>query len=473
MIGSRTEGPDLRRPTLLVSVLASFLTPFMASSVNIALPTIGREFGTDAVVLGWVATAYLLAATAFLLPFGRLGDLHGRRRIFLSGTLAYTAASLLCGLAPSIAWLIGLRALQGAAAAMIFATGVAMITSVFPPGERGRALGITVAAVYLGLALGPTLGGVLTQQLSWRSLFLANVPLGLTIAAVLTWRLRADWAEARGESFDRVGTVVLAAALTLLMLGTPQIGRGGLWLLGAGGVLLLAFVWWERRVPHPLIDVTLFLTSRVFAYSNLAALINYAATFAVTFLLSLYLQVVKALSPQAAGLVLVAQPLVMAACSPFAGRLSDRIEPRTVASAGMGVIALALGLLTSLGEATPLVAIVGMLAVLGVGFGFFASPNTNAVMGSVERRNYGVASATLATMRLAGQTLSMGVATLIFAVAVGRVPIFSIPPQAFMQSLRAAFLVFSALCVLGVLASLARGAVPRGESAAPRTTEGA
>jgi EmrB/QacA subfamily drug resistance transporter len=440
--------------------------------VNIALPTIGREFGTDAVLLGWVATAYLLAATAFLLPFGRLGDIHGRRKVFLSGTLAYTAASLLCGLAPSIAWLIGLRALQGAAAAMLFATGVAMITSVFPAGERGRALGITVAAVYLGLALGPTLGGVLTQQLSWRSLFLANVPLGLVIAAVLTWRLRADWAEARGESFDRVGTVVLAAALTLLMLGTPQIGHGGLWLLAAGAAALVAFVWWERRVTHPLIDVRLFRTSRVFAYSNLAALINYAATFAVTFLLSLYLQVVKALSPQAAGLVLVAQPLVMAACSPFAGRLSDRMEPRTVASAGMGLIAVALALLTSLGASTPLPAIVGMLAVLGVGFGFFASPNTNAIMGSVERRHYGVASATLATMRLAGQTLSMGVATLIFAVAVGRVPLFSIPPRAFMHSLRAAFLVFSGLCVLGVLASLARGTVARGEAAPRPTTAG-
>jgi EmrB/QacA subfamily drug resistance transporter len=452
---------DLRRPTLLVSVLASFLTPFMAASVNIALPTIGREFGADAVLLGWVATAYLLSATALLLPFGRLADILGRRRIFLHGTLAYTAVSLLCGLAPSVAWLIALRAAQGAAAAMIFATGVALITSVFPAGERGRALGISVASVYLGLALGPSLGGVLTQQFGWRSLFLINVPLGLAIAGVLAWRLTGEWAEARGEKFDRLGTGILATGLTLLMLGTPLAGRGGIWLLVAGGLVLLGFVRWERRVAHPLIDLTLFVRSPVFAFSNLAALINYAATFAVTFLLSVYLQVVKALSPQAAGLLLVAQPLVMAACSPFAGRLSDRVQPRTVASAGMAITAAGLGLLASLGAETPLPTVVATLALLGVGFGFFSSPNTNAVMGSVGRRDYGVASATLATMRLAGQTLSMGVATLIFALMVGRVPVTSIPPDALVRSLRLAFLVFTLLCCAGVLASLARGTVAR------------
>jgi EmrB/QacA subfamily drug resistance transporter len=453
---------EARRAALLVTLLASFVTPFMASSVNIALPTIGREFGADAVLLSWVATAYILAAAALLLPFGRLADIRGRRRVFLWGSLAYTVASVACGLAPSIGWLIALRAVQGAAVSTIFATSTALLTSVFPPGERGRVLGINVAAVYIGLALGPSLGGVMTQQFGWRSLFLANLPLGLTIALFLAWRLHGEWAEAQGESFDLVGTLVLAATLTLLMLGTPEIGRARGWLLLPGALGLGAFVLWERRARHPLLDVRLFTESPVFAFSNLAALINYAATFAVTFLLSFYLQVVKALGPQAAGLVLIAQPLVMAACSPFAGRLSDRIQPRTLASAGMGLTALGLALLTTLGPTTPLPAIMATLGLLGLGFGLFSSPNTNAVMGAVQRRYYGVASATLGTMRLAGQMVSMGLASLIFALVMGRVPIAAARPEDFLQSLRAAVLLFTLLCVLGIFASLARGRVAPG-----------
>jgi len=456
---------DARRAALLVTLLASFLTPFMASSVNIALPSISREFGADAVRLAWVATAYLLAAAALLLPFGRLADIHGRRRIFFWGTLAYTAASLACGLAPSLGALIGLRALQGAAASMIFATSIALLSSVFPPEERGRVLGINVAAVYLGLALGPSLGGVLTEQLGWRSLFLANVPLGLAIALLLARRLRGEWAEARGERFDLAGTLILGTALSLLMLGTPEVGRAGGWLLPAGVGGLVAFVAWERRVRHPLLDIGLFVRNPVFAFSNLAALINYAATFAVTFLLSLYLQVVKALGPQAAGLVLIAQPLVMAACSPFAGRLSDRVQPRGVASAGMALTAVGLALLTALGPRTPLPAIVATLGLLGVGFGLFSSPNTNAVMSAVERRHYGVASATLGTMRLAGQMVSMALASLVFAHIVGRVPIAAAGPEEFLRSLRLAFLLFTVLCALGVFASLARGTLRRGAGA--------
>ncbi|MFB3818392.1 MAG: MFS transporter [Candidatus Methylomirabilales bacterium] len=455
---------DARRAALLVTLLASFVTPFMASSVNIALPTIGREFGADAVRLGWVATAYILAAAALLLPFGRLADIRGRRRVFLWGSLAYAVASVACALAPSIGWLIALRAVQGGAVSTIFATSTALLTSVFPPGERGRVLGINVAAVYIGLSLGPSLGGVMTQHLGWRTLFLANLPLGLSIALLLAWRLRGEWAEARGESFDLVGTLVLAATLTLLMLGTPEVGRAGGWLLLPGAIGLVAFVLWERRARHPLLDPALFTESPVFAFSNLAALINYAATFAVTFLLSLYLQVVKALSPQAAGLILIAQPLVMAACSPFAGRLSDRVQPRTVASAGMGLTALGLALLTALGPATPLPAIMATLGLLGLGFGLFSSPNTNAVMGAVERRYYGVASATLGTMRLTGQMVSMGLASLVFALALGRVPIAAARPENVLQSLRAAFLLFTLLCGLGIFASLARGTVARGSA---------
>lgn len=447
-----------KRAVLLIAILTSFLTPFMASSINIALPAIEREFRVDAVLLAWVATSFLLPAAVFLLPFGRLADIHGRKKIFGWGIAGYTAASILCGLSPSIGSLIAFRVLQGAAGAMIFATGVAMLTSVFPVGERGQVLGLNVAAVYLGLSLGPPLGGLLTQFLGWRSVFLVNVPLGLSIIALILRRLKGDWAEARGEKFDLAGTLLYSLSLTMIMHGVPQVTtRTGFWLLVLGVMGLTAFLRWEQRVEHPVLDVNLLKGNAVFTFSNLAALINYSATFAVTFLLSLYLQYTKGLGPRDAGLILVSQPLVMAVFSPVAGRLSDRIEPRTVASLGMAFTVLGLVLLAFLGEGTTLPLIVAILAILGFGFALFSSPNTNAVMSSVDRRFYGVASATLATMRLSGQMLSMAIATLIFALYVGRVRIAVANPASFLQSLKVAFAVFAILCFCGIFASLARG----------------
>jgi MFS family permease len=341
---------------------------------------------------------------------------------------------------------------------MIFATGVAMLTSVFPVGERGKALGLNVAAVYLGLSLGPPLGGVLTQFLGWRSVFYANVPLGLIIIALILRRLKGDWAEARGERFDVTGTLLYSLSLTMIMYGVPQLtARTGAWLVVMGLLGLVAFFRWEQRVEHPVLDVNLLKGNTVFTFSNLAALINYSATFAVTFLLSLYLQYTKGLAPRDAGLILVSQPLVMAAFSPLAGRLSDRIEPRTVASLGMAFTVLGLALLAFLDEGTTLGFIIATLVILGFGFALFSSPNVNAVMSSVDRRFYGVASGTLGTMRLSGQMLSMGIATLIFALYLGRMRIQAANPASFLQSLRVAFAISAILCFCGIFASLARG----------------
>ena len=447
-----------KKAVLLIATLTAFLTPFMASSINIALPAIEREFHVDAVLLAWVATSFLLPAAVFLLPFGRLADIHGRKKIFGWGIVTYTAASFLCGLSPSISFLIAFRILQGFAGAMIFATGVAMLTSVFPTGERGKVLGLNVAAVYLGLSLGPPLGGLLTQFLGWRSVFFANVPLGVIVIGLVLRRLKTEWAEARGERFDLAGTLLYSLSLTMIMYGVPLLtARAGAWLVVMGLLGLVGFFRWEQRVTHPVLDVNLLKGNAVFTFSNLAALINYSATFAVTFLLSLYLQYTKGLGPRDAGLILVSQPLVMAVFSPFAGRLSDRIEPRTVASLGMAFTVLGLVLLAFLGEGTTLGFIIATLVILGFGFALFSSPNTNAVMSSVDRRLYGVASGTLGTMRLSGQMLSMAIATLVFALYVGRVRIAAANPASFLQSLKVAFAIFAILCFCGIFASLARG----------------
>ena len=447
-----------KRAALVVATMASFLTPFMGSAINIALPSIGKEFALDAILLSWVATAYLLAAAMFLVPFGRVADIHGRKRLFTIGIMAYTAASLLCAFASSGLVLIAFRILQGIGSAMIFGTGVAILTSVYPAGERGRVLGFNVAAVYTGLSLGPFLGGFLTQNLGWRSVFLVNVPLGILIVAFVLWQLKGEWAEAKGEKFDFAGSAIYGVALAALMYGfslLPATSGAGVILVGALGIV--AFIGWESRVRSPVLNINLFRNNPVFAFSNLAALINYSATSAIGFLLSLYLQYVKGLGPQEAGLVLVAQPVMQAIFSPVAGRLSDKVEPRLVASAGMGLTVVGLALFSFLGEATSLTFITSGLVLLGLGFALFSSPNTNAVMGSVEKRFYGVASATVGTMRLTGQMLSLGVAVLILAVNIGRVQITPQYHPLFLESARVTFAVFAALCVGGIFASLARG----------------
>jgi EmrB/QacA subfamily drug resistance transporter len=451
-----------KRIVLLVAAVASFLTPFMGSSINIALPSIGAEFSTDAVTLSWVITAYFLAAAVFLVPMGRLADIKGRKRVFLSGMIGYTIVSFLCGLASSETMLIVLRAFQGFTDALMFGTGVAIVTSVYPPEQRGRALGVTVAAVYSGGALGPFIGGVMTQAFGWRSIFYLTTVLGLVAVGLTLWKMRGEWAEARGQKMDIIGSALYGVALIGIMLGFRVLpSLSGAWLILGGGVFLAGFVLRETRVGYPVLDISLFRGNPVFAFSNLAALINYAATFALGFLLSLFLQYVKGLSPRDAGILMLSQPVMMAIISPLAGRISDRVEPRIVATIGMTMSTAGLVFLSFMGSASPLGLIIGILVLCGVGFGLFSSPNTSAIMGSVQRRHYAVASATTGVMRLVGQMLSMGIAALIIATIVGEVEITPERYPAFLDAFRLGFRIFAGLCCIGMIASLARGRVRR------------
>ncbi len=449
---------SLQRTALAVSMVSSFITPFLASATNVAMPMIGKEFGLSAVALGWVLTAYTLAAAMFLVPFGRLADLVGRKRIFAIGIGVNLAGTVLAALAPSGFVLILGRAVQGIGGAMIFGTGVAILTSVYPPGARGHALGLNTAAVYTGLSLGPVLGGFLVHAWGWRSVFWATVPVALLALVLTLVRLEGEWAEARGEGFDLKGALIFGAGLIALMYGFSRLpSLPGALLTAAGLLALIGFVLFELQVGAPLLDLRLFRHNRIFAFSNLAALFNYSATSAVAFLMSLYLQYIKGLPPQKAGLVLVAQPIVMALASPFAGRLSDRSEPRFIASFGMALSAAGLLLFFLLGPDTGFGFIVAALVCLGLGFGLFSSPNTNAIMCSVERRHLGVASAALGTMRLTGQMLSAGITMMIFALVMGRAAIVPSLYPLFLRSARIAFVFFAALCIVGVFASLARG----------------
>lgn len=447
-----------KNSTLLVASVASFITPFMGSAINIALPTIGAEFDADAITLSWVATAYLLTVAIFLIPFGRLADIHGRKKIFLFGILLFTLSSLLSGLAPSINILIAFRVLQGIGSAMIFSTAIAIITSVFPQKERGKAMGIAVSAVYLGLSLGPFAGGLLTHNFGWRSIFFFIIPLGLIAIYFVLTKLKNEWAESKGEPFDWGGSVLYAIALFFIMMGFPKLPELlGITYLSTGLLFLFGFIWWELGIKFPVLDLRLFKDNITFRYSNLAALINYSATFAVAFLLSFYLQYFKGLDAQQAGFVLVSQPIVMTIFSPLAGRLSDRIEPRLLSSAGMAISAIGLTLLSFISAETSILHLVLILMLLGLGFGIFSSPNSNSIMSSVERKHLGIASGSLGTMRMVGQMLSMGIAMMLFAYFIGQNKIEAGNLLQLLKSLQTAFIVFAVLCFFGVFASMARG----------------
>jgi EmrB/QacA subfamily drug resistance transporter len=452
------DQPDVKRIALFLAILAGFLTPFDLSAVNIALPTIGGEFTMDAIMMGWVATAYLLAAAVFLVPCGRIADIYGRKKLFISGLAVFTLASFLMTVSISSLMIILLRVLQGAGAAMFSGTAVAILTEATPREERGKALGFYSTSVYLGLSLGPFLGWFLTNVFGWRSIFFVNVPIGLVTIAIILSRFDREWTDAKGETFDLRGALLYGMALVAVMYGFSllpnPIGAG---YLVSGSVLLGAFIMAEVRTQNPLVDLRLFRANRVFAFSNLAALINYSATFAVTFFLSFYLQYIRGLPPSFAGIILVTQPIVQAVFSSPAGRLSDRIEPGRIASLGMGLTATGLLALAFLGADTPLFVLIAVLALLGFGFALFSSPNTNAIMSAVEKRYYGVASGTLGTMRLVGQMLSMGIAMMILAVFVGRVAITPDAYPALLTSIRVGFSIFSVLCIFGIYFSLVRG----------------
>jgi EmrB/QacA subfamily drug resistance transporter len=452
-----------KRITLFIVTMAAFLSPFDASAVNIALPSIGKEFSMDAVSLGWVATAYLLASAVFLVPFGRFADINGRKKIFAAGICIFSLASLSMVLCTSSAMLIFFRIIQGIGSAMIFGTGIALLTSVYPPQERGKVLGISVSATYLGLSLGPFLGGLLTLHFGWRSIFFVNVPLGLIVLICILWKLKGEWAEARGEKFDLTGSILYSIGIIAIMLGFSAFSKLGkttsIGMILAGILFIIIFMKYEMRIKHPVLDINLFIHNRAFAFSNLAALINYSATYAITFFLSLYLQYIKGLDPQSAGVILVFQPIIMALASPFTGKLSDRIEPRLVASIGMAITAIGLFLLVTLHEDTTTLFIIPVLMLIGIGFALFSSPNSNAVMSSIEKKYYGVASGTLGTMRLTGQAFSMGIATLIFAIHIGHAQISPEYYPAFLVSMKTAFIFSGIACSLGVVASLSRGNV--------------
>jgi MFS family permease len=434
---------------LLISAGGSFLAPFMVSSLIVAIPTIGIEFSMDAVAMSWLGAAFFLAASMFLIPFGRIADIFGVKRVFTAGIYIYFFSALLAALAPGQWILIAARFLTGMGAAMIFGTSFAMLSLSLSEKERGGALGINIASNWTGFGLGFLFGGMLTYYISWRVIFLIVLPIALLVIALIHKKLPGECALSRGQRLDLPGAVMIISLLFMTIFGFSDLPKArGLAILGAGFLILLAFIRRELRNDSPLIDMRLFLRNRCFALSNGAILVYFTATFAVIFLFSLYLQYIKSFDSRSAGLVLLVSTLMMTPLVALAGRLSDRYSPHSLATAAIVLTAAGLLPMAFISSSTPIGLAFAELLLIMAGGALFSPPTVKLILGSIAREMYGVGSSLAEKMRLIGNTASMAITTVVFALYIGSENIMPENYPAFLESMRLFVAVSFVLCIL-------------------------
>jgi len=426
------------------------------NGVTLAIPDISETYQASASLMGWVVNSFLLTSALFLLPFGRLADIVGRKKLFIPGLLLFCVFTYLCAFARTVEIFILFRVLQGISTALIFSTATALLASAYPPEERGKVLGISIAVVYFGLSIGPAAGGFLIFSFGWTSIFLTSATLCLIFFLLAAIAMKGDWTGDKGKPFDWKGSIIYMVGLAAFLYGLSSLSEHwtfGLIMLG-GLLLLFFFVRHELRSEHPLLPLRLLSKNRVFAFCSMATLCNYSATFAKTFLMSIYLQSVLNFDSRAAGIVLLVQPIVMALIAPYAGSLSDRVDPKKLSPWGMAISTISLIIFSFLGINTPVYLIVAVLIFGGIGFGLFSSPTSNSIMGSVDKEMYGMASSALASLRMIGQSISMALAALVLGSVVGSVQLALVPPEQLLTAIRVAFAIFSVICLLGVVSLL-------------------
>lgn len=445
-----------QKTALFVAMVTSFMAPFMSAALNLSVTDISTQFNAPVGISTWVVNAYTLSTAAFSACMGSLADLRGRRKMILVGCIAFAATSALCALSPSIYLLVAFRFLTGVSAAVVLAANVPLMLLYFAPQVKGRMLGISVSAVFVGLALGPTLGGVLNDTLGWRAIFVLGIVLSM-LAFAFCLRLKDDSKEA-SASFDHRGNTLYVIAIMLLMLGLTELTtqQWGPLVLCAGALVLVVFVLFEWRCERPMLHVRLFAQSKAYGFSNLATMLNFAAVFAVSYTMAIYLQNVKGLDAAVAGLILIAQPLAQVVLAPVSGRLSDRFAPAAIATVGVALCTCSLGMLLTLTADTPLWFIVTALVVLGIGLGAFSAPNNNAILSCVDRSHYSEANATVSTMRGIGQTASLAFASLMLSSSLGSTIFSESDPQVLTAAIAQIMFVCFVLSVLTIAASLVR-----------------
>ncbi|WP_207182860.1 MFS transporter [Anaerocellum diazotrophicum] len=460
------EDRKINKNILIATTLSSFLVPFMSSAVNIAAPDIAKSFKLNAEELNLVISIFLIFSAAFILPMGKLSDTFDRTKIFKTGLLLFTLSTLMCALSNTVEILFVFRSLQGFFSAFTFVTSMAILIEEHLPQIRGRLLGINTAVVYLGTSLGPFLGGLLVKLWGYRSIFLFGSVIGLVGSFVSLFLIQKEVKNAKQaklvdslKSLDKMGTILSMTGLFLLMYGasTFELGNTSKISFFAGLILIVIFVVAESKLQNPILDVKLFVKIPQFGFSNLAALINYSCTFSASYLLSLYLQLVKALPSQLAGFILIVQPLSQVITSLIAGRASEKVEPRKLATAGMVLTTIGLFVFSLFSSKTSLVIVILNLLIMGIGFGLFSSPNTNVVMSCVPKSLYGTASSTISVMRVVGQAFSMAIVSFVSMLSLKGVRLSHENSILILKSMKTSFLVFAILSILGIVASYKRG----------------
>jgi len=446
---------------LLTVGVGTFMSALDGSVVNAILPVIQAYFKTNVATVEWVVTIYLLVVSGLLLTFGRLGDLRGNKTVYLLGFVIFVMGSAFSGFSPTPAFLIASRVLQALGAAMLFANSPAIVTKTFPGAERGRALGLQGTMTYLGLTTGPFLGGWLASQFSWHTVFFINIPIGL-LAIWLSWRvIPNDLPSERKEKFDLYGSFTFMAGLVLLLFALNRGQELGwlspiiLGLLTFSVFILFLFVWIEQRVPAPMLDLSLF-QNRVFNTAAISPILNYIGVYSLLFLMPFYLIQGRGMTPTQTGLILTAQPLVMAIMAPFAGNFSDRIGAQIPTTLGMLIMAVGLFMLSRLTPDSPLAYVVAGLAISGLGSGMFVSPNNSALMGAAPRNRQGIASGVLALARNVGMVLGVGLTGAVFTTMLARGQ--NNDPVILVHAVNAGLLFAAGMAVLAAIASFARGA---------------
>lgn len=448
---------------LLATSIGAVMNPLLASMINLALPVIGTDFVVSAHDLGWMSTAFILANAICLVPGTRLVDRFGYKKSYIIGSLIVSAACVLSIFAPNYTVLIILRILSGVGISLVMITSLAILTRVFPKDKRGFIIGINTAMVYVGLSVGPVLGGVLTETFGWQSLFVLMAPLVLCSALMLFLFLKQEFTEPTPH-IDKVGTILYGAGIFCLMYGLSTITEtGSLFLAGAGVLLMIVFVWFELRQTYPILNVNLFFKNKRFARSSYAALLNYAAVYGVVYFVSLYLQSVGELTPIETGLIMLFQPLIQAVMTPIAGKISDKTDPKYLVTAGMSLTVVGVLLLAGLGfspiSAPHYIAVTQVF--IGLGAALFAAPNTSAIMGSVKAAEYSTASGIVAVVRQIGMLMSMAVCMAAISVFVGGEELLGEGMHAeFLLAMQVAMTICAGFAAVGVLFSWFRGKNP-------------
>jgi len=438
----------------------TFMSALDGSVVNTILPVVRSSFNVDIATVEWVIIVYLLLLSGMLPGFGRLGDLRGHKWVYLAGFMVFIVSSTLCGSARSVTALIAFRGVQALGAAMLSSNSPAILTKSFPSNQRGQALGLQATMTYLGLTVGPALGGWLTDQLSWRAVFFINLPVGLSAMLLGFKMIASDNPTNNAERFDTIGSLIFMSGLIALLLGLNQGHTWGwtsptiLGLFAIAATCLAAFLWLEARLPNPMLDLRLF-KRRNFSISTISATINYVCVYSILFLMPFFLIQGRGLSPSQAGLILSIQPIVMAIVAPLSGTISDRIGSRLPGVVGMGVLALGLFMLSRLDAQTPQNQVVLGLGVTGFGIGVFISPNNSALMGSAPYNRQGIAAGVLSTARNVGMVLGIGVAGAIFntVMAINHLLVSKGLYIAFQTTL----LAVAGIAMLGTLVTSIRG----------------